>query len=112
MTGTDHTPSLAPIVAPGAPGPSRPVYYSAPDLGAAAEGGGGVKPTLGKEKDATYCSLATREVSIAATDLPPQSPSPPPISDVAVSRRSQSSLDAEHTIDHPSHPLHGQFDGA
>ena len=98
------------MIAPGAPGPSRPLHSSPPNLDAAAEGEGSEKPALRKEKDAPHPSLVTREDSMADPDLLPQSPSPAPIIDVAISGRSHNFLDAEDTVDHPSppRPLHDQ----
>ena len=117
VIGTDHTSSsleyLSPMLAPGAPSPSRLLHPSASDMGAVSEGESSVKPAFCMEKDAPHPPLKIREDSMADPDLPPQSLSPPPIIDVAIAGRShsQSSLDVEHTADHPSHPLHGQFDG-
>ena len=106
MTGTDHSSSSleshSPMVAPGAPGPSRPLHSSAPDLYVIAEGEGCVKPALRKVKDAPYPFVETREDSIADPDHP-QPPSPAPSIDVAIVGRSHSSLNDGN---HPLRPLH------
>ena len=101
------------MLAPGAPSLSRLLHTSASDMGAISEGEINVKPAFCMEKDAPHPPLKIRKDSMADPDLPPQLLSPPPIIDVVIAGRShsQSSLDVEHTADHPSHPLHGQFDG-
>ncbi len=111
VTRSDHESSSpgshSSILASAAPGPSPPRLISALDLGAAAEGEGSTHVGSRKETDALDPS-AIRKNIIAAPDLSPQSPSPPSVTGVAIAGPSRSSLDAEHTGDHPPHPLHGQ----
>ena len=106
-TGTDHASSSpeshSPMVAPGDPCPSPSWLFCGPDLGAASEVEGSVKPALREEKDALYPYLMIREGSMDPA-LPPQSPSPAPNIDVAIGGRSCRSLDAEHTGDLPPRP--------
>jgi len=113
MTGSDHASSpeshSLPL-APAAPGPSRPQPSFAPDLGAAAKGESSAKAALHKERDALDPPSAIRENIMAAPNLPLQSPSLSSVTDVAIAGPSRRSLGAEHTGDHPSHPLHGQYD--
>lgn len=113
VTGSDHTssPESHPMMlALATPGASRSRLSSALDL-SAGEGEGSVKLALHPEKDAPYPSLATPEVKMADPELPPLSPSPAPIFDVAIASRSHFSLlDVEHTVDYPPSPSHGQHD--
>ena len=108
VTGTDHASSSleshSPMVAPGAPGPSRPLHSSAPDLDVVAEGEGCVKPALRKVNDAPYPFVETREDSIADPDHP-QPPSPAPIIDVAIGGRSHSFLNGGDQSLRPLHPV-------
>ncbi|KAH9054604.1 hypothetical protein EDB83DRAFT_2552742 [Lactarius deliciosus] len=88
---------------------------SAPDLGAAAEDGGGQRPDLRKKMDALDTLSVNREnhaIAMATLDHPPQSPSLPSVldSDVAVAVPSLRELNAERTRDHPPHPSHCQYD--
>ena len=79
------------MLAPGAPGPSRPWQSSAPDL----------LPLREKvaQSIALYPASAIREDIMATPDHPPQSPSPPPFIDVTTAGRPYSSLHAEHRGD-------------
>jgi hypothetical protein len=111
MTGSDHTSSPEPhssLLTPAAPGPSRTRLSSAPDLGVAADGGGSAKAT--KEREALDPPTAILENTMTAPDLPPHSPSPLSVIDVAIAGPSWRSLGAEHTGDNPLHPSHGQYD--
>ena len=94
--GSDHPASYpesrSSMLAPGAPGPSRPRGFSAPDMDAASRGKGNAvaKAALREEKGTPYrSSTIHREEIIANPDLPPQSPSSPPINN------------AENTGGHP-----------
>ncbi|KAI9449952.1 hypothetical protein BJY52DRAFT_209445 [Lactarius psammicola] len=106
VTGSDHVSSSpashSPLLAPVAPDPSCPLPSSAPDLGATS-GEGGVKVALHKERDAL-------DAPSAAPDIPPQSPSPSSVTDIAIAGVSWCSLGAENTGDHPPYPSHGQYD--
>ncbi len=114
VTGSDHASSSpeshSSPLAPAAPGPSRPQPSFAPDLGAAAKGESSAKAALHKERDALDPPSAIRENIMAAPNLPLQSPSPSPVTDVAIAGPSWRSLSAEHTGDHPPHLSHGQYD--
>ncbi|KAI9445697.1 hypothetical protein BJY52DRAFT_1228763 [Lactarius psammicola] len=93
-----HPPLLTPVT----PDPSCPLPSSAPDLGATS-GEGGVKAALHKERDAL-------DAPSAAPDIPLQSPSLSPVTDIAIAGVSWRSLGAENTGDHPPYPSHGQYD--
>ncbi|KAH9054613.1 hypothetical protein EDB83DRAFT_2316360 [Lactarius deliciosus] len=69
------TESHSSMLAPTAPNPSHPRLSSAPDIDASAEGEGSANVTL-KERTAHDSPLTIQENTIAAPDLPPQSPSP------------------------------------
>ncbi|KAH9045874.1 hypothetical protein EDB83DRAFT_2317756 [Lactarius deliciosus] len=103
------TESHSSMLAPTAPNPSHPRLSSAPDLDASAEGEGSANVAL-KERAAHDSPLTTQENTIAAPDLPPQSPSPLSITDIASASPSPRSPDVEHTGDHSPHPSYGQYD--
>src|SRR6266702_782156 len=115
MTGSaDHASSSpeshSPLLVPTAPGPSHPRVSYAPNLGASAKGEGSAKATLHKERDVLDPPSAIREDIMAAPDLPPQSPSPSSVTNVAVAGPLWRSLGAEHTGGRPPYPSHGQYD--
>ena len=114
VTGSDHA-FLAPephssTQAPTVRGRSRSWLSSAPDMNGVAEEEDGAQAVLGTEDedDVPYPSLAIHADIMVTSDVPPPSPSPQPIVDLAIpAGRSRSSLDAEHTGE-PS--PHGQYD--
>ena len=62
------------------------------------------------EKD-TSCSLpAIREDITATTDLPPQLPSPPQITDIIIDKSSERSLGTENIEHLPLDPAHSPYD--
>jgi len=113
VTESNHVSSLpetySSLLAPSAPGPSRPRLSSAPYMGAATEGEGRAKVASRKERDALDPPSAIWENIMTAPDLPPQLSSPLSITDVAIAGPSWRSLDVEHTGDHLPHSSHGQY---
>ncbi|KAI9445694.1 hypothetical protein BJY52DRAFT_1420701 [Lactarius psammicola] len=94
---------------PAASGPFYPQLSSTPpDPETATEGKGSAKAVLRKEMTAFH-SPAIRE-DVMTPDLPPQSPSPPSIINVAIAGLSQGPLDAKQTGHRPPRPSHGQYD--
>ncbi len=92
------------------PGPT-----SAHDLGAVAKDDGSLKPGLRKEKDALdppSVNHAIHANDMATLDLPPQSPSLPPVtdSDVAIVGRSLREPNAERTGGRPPDTSRGWYD--
>ena len=67
------------------------------------------KAALRKEEDASSEPVIRKDI-MANPDLTRQSPSPPPIIDIAISGLSRSSLDVEDTDNHSAHPSHSQYD--
>ncbi|KAN0127275.1 hypothetical protein V8E53_014879 [Lactarius tabidus] len=94
------------------PSPGSP----APDLGAAAEDGGGAEPGLCKEEDALDPSSINHTIdsyTMTTPDLLRQSPpSPPSVTDpdITIADHSQRDPNAEHSVDCPSHPSSHQYD--
>ena len=111
MIRSDHTPSPpeshSSLPAPAAPGPSRPLLSSAPDLGTVAEGEDSAKAALHKERGEPGPPLEFRDNIKMTQDLPPQSSSSSSISDIASTGPLRHSSGAEHTGDQPLHPSHG-----
>ncbi|KAI9461972.1 hypothetical protein BJY52DRAFT_1415332 [Lactarius psammicola] len=109
VTGFDHAYSSpgshSSVIVPAGPGPSHPRLISALDLDSTAEREGSMHVGSRKDTDAIDTS-AIRKNIMAAPDLSRQSPSPPPVTGVAISGPSRSSLDAENMGDHVPHPLH------
>ena len=59
----------------------------------------------------TSCSLpAIREDITATTDLPPQLPSPPQVTDIAINKPSERSLGTENIENRPLDPAHSPYD--
>ncbi|KAH9057280.1 hypothetical protein EDB87DRAFT_1632664 [Lactarius vividus] len=90
------------------------IRTSAPDLGAAAQDGGGQKPGLRKDTDALDTPSMNREIranTVPALDLPPQPSSLSSVtdSDIAIASPSMGP-NAERTGRRPPHPSHGQYD--
>lgn len=89
------------------PGPTP-----APDFGTAAEDGGGLR----NEMDALVSPSVNRTTdsdTMTTPDLPPQSPSLPPVTTdrgIAVVDCSQWDANPEHSADLPSHPSPRQYD--
>ncbi|KAH8984223.1 hypothetical protein EDB92DRAFT_1880889 [Lactarius akahatsu] len=106
------TGSRSSLLAPAAPDPPRLRLVIAPDPGAAREAENSVEATLHKESGAldTPSTIQEQIHIVAALDLPPPSPSPPSVTDVAIAGSSRRSLGAEHTGDCPPRPFRGQYD--
>ena len=91
VTGADHSPSYlkshSSMLAPGAPGPSRPRMPSTPHLSVAAqeEGSSEVKAALREEKYVPYLSSTICEDIMANPNLPLRSPSRSPMTTLCVS---------------------------
>ncbi|KAH9054795.1 hypothetical protein EDB87DRAFT_1418172 [Lactarius vividus] len=85
-----HSSLLAPA-APAAPGTSSPQPLFSSDLGATIEGEGSTGAALPPS--------AIRENTMAASDLPPQMPLPPSVTDPAISSPSWRSLVPHHSHD-------------
>jgi hypothetical protein len=79
-------------------------------LAPAAEGEGSAKAGLSMEKDTSDSASAIREDITATADLPPQSPSPSPVTNVATDGPSTRSLGTERIERHPLDPAYCQHD--
>ncbi|KAI9430103.1 hypothetical protein H4582DRAFT_2133824 [Lactarius indigo] len=90
-----------------------PGLTSAPDLGAAAEGGGSPQPGFGKEKDALddppSVNRTIHASTMATLDFPPQLPSVTDL-DVAIPGPSLWEPIAERSGDRPPDPSRCQYD--
>ena len=113
VAGSNHASSLlephSSLLGPATPGTSLPRLSSQPDPGVAIEGEGSAKAAL-HERNALEPPSTIREITMAAPDLPSQSPSPPAVTNVTSAGPSRRSLGAEHTGDQPLHPSHGLYD--
>ena len=62
------------------------------------------------EKGASCCLPAIREDITTTTDLPPQLPSPPQITDIIIDKSSERSLGTENIEHRPLDPAHSPYD--